>query len=209
LTFVTTISQEAGGGGVGYPALSALNDIDISGGVGLHKGLGMAVHFNGANYSSTVNLAVIVPSPYFFNTSASDAATSATPLERRERALDVSAQYTIPASDRVVVRVFGGPTFFRLTNDMVSDIRYLQAASPLIRVNVVAISGFTHQEVSGTSLGVHAGADLSVFFSRHVGIGGGVRLNHGVVNVIDPLSEKSADLKVGHVEAGGGLRIRL
>jgi hypothetical protein len=92
--------------------------------------------------------------------------------------------------------------------DMVSAIGYDQAASPLIPVNVVAISSYLHQKVNGSAWGFNAGADLSVFFSRHFGVGGIVGVNRGRVTIPEPLSGQNADLTTGHIEVGGGLRMR-
>jgi hypothetical protein len=41
-----------------------------------------------------------------------------------------------------------------------------------------------------------------------VGLGAGVRANSGNASINDPLSGSPADLEVGHVTAGGGLRLR-
>ena len=207
-TFAGTLSQETSALAAAYPKLPAVSDIGISGGVGFQRGIGIAARFSGANYKSTVGLGISVPSPYFFNNSASDASVTKTALERRERSFSVSAVYTIPSSDRARVRIFGGPTYFHVTNDMVSDIEYQQVASSLIRINVVAITGFAHREVSGSTIGFHTGADAAVFFARHVGVGGGLRFATGTVTVAEPLSEVDGDLNVRQVEAGGGLRLR-
>lgn len=191
-----------------YPPLPSLNGIIVGGGVGIVKGLGVSVRLNFLNYTNLIGLAVTVPSPYFFNTVASDATVTASPLERRERGIDISATYSAAVSDRVTVRVFGGPTLFHVDDDMVSGIAYNQTASSLVRINVVNITAFNHNEVSGSTLGFNVGGDVSVFLVRNVGVGGGVRFNRGTVSLIDPLTARSADLNVGSAEFSGGLRLR-
>jgi hypothetical protein len=52
------------------------------------------------------------------------------------------------------------------------------------------------------------GGDFSVFFSRHIGVGAVVRGNRGTVTVAEPLTGTDGALRVGHVEVGGGLRVR-
>jgi hypothetical protein len=83
------------------------------------------------------------------------------------------------------VRVFGGPSFFRLKADMVQDIEFDQAASIFSRANFVSITGYDQIEVEGSGIGFHAGADMSVFFARVVGLGAFARCSRGTVSV-DP-----------------------
>jgi hypothetical protein len=193
-----------------YPALTGVTDLDLSGGFGIRHGLGVGVHFDGATYQSTVGLGVTVPSPYFFNTLATAGAPTATPLERRDRSVDISAVYTVPTlDDRFNVRIFGGPTYFHLANNMVQTIGYYQVAGVFLPINAVAITSFTQREASGSALGLNAGADASWFFTRYVGVGGGVRFNRGTVTLPEPLTGQNVGLRVGHVEFGGGLRLRL
>lgn len=207
-SLTTTIAREIAAAAAVYPKLGSNPALDLSGGVGLVAGLGVAVHFDAQNYTSTVGLGVSIPSPYFFNTPGVAGAPTASTLERKERALDISALYLLPTPSAWAIRIFGGPTYFSLKNQMVNGITYNQIASPLLPINIVTIRSYTSQEVSGSSLGFHVGGDVGFFFTRHVGIGGGARLNRGQVTVTDPLSTKEADLSVGHAVVGGGLRLR-
>ncbi|MEP7309027.1 MAG: hypothetical protein ABJA98_26275 [Acidobacteriota bacterium] len=192
-----------------YPAQTiGINDVGVAGGFGFPHGIGFSLHFDGENYSGPAGLAISIPSPYFLNTSATDARPTTSTLERRERALDIGAEYVMPAPDWLRLRVFGGPTVFYVSNEMVSDIQYNQVASSLIRINVVAINTFTKNEVTAWSVGFHVGTDAALFFSRHVGLGGGVRFNRGTVTVHDTLSNQDAGLRVGHLAFNGGLRLR-
>jgi hypothetical protein len=209
-SFSTPLFRETSAAATAYPVLADVTGASISGGIGIQHGFGVAIHFDAVNYRSTVGLGVTVPSPYFFNTSAIAGGATATPLERQDRSVDISAVYTVPTLEgHLSVRVFGGPTYFHLTNQMVETIRYTQAAGIFIPINAVTVTGFTQREVSGSSWGFNAGADMSWFFTRHVGVGGGLRFNRGAVTVLEPLTVKNADLKVGHAEFGGGLRLRL
>lgn len=207
-THVVTISQEFGGAAAAYPELGDNADLDVSGGVQFGHGIGVGVHFDMQKYESTVGMAISIPSPYFFNLSATDARPTSSTLERRERALDIGAVYSVPTPRSLSVRVFGGPTFFSVKNEMVDVIRYDQIASSLLRVNVVTIRTFETQDVKESAIGFHVGGDVGWFFSRHVGVGGGVRLNRGEIDITEPLSGDDEELQVGHVAAGAGLRLR-
>jgi hypothetical protein len=59
----------------------------------------------------------------------------------------------------LVLRVFGGPSYFRVQQDFVADIRYMQVAPFLSRVNRVDVVGWDGSDkVEGAGWGFHAGA---------------------------------------------------
>jgi hypothetical protein len=207
-TFAKPMYGEVAAVSAAYPKFGGVNDVAISGGFTAVGPLGVAIGFDGQDYSSPVGLGAAIPSPYFYNIHGIAGSVTASPLTRKDRAIDLSAVYSIPLGRSARLRVSGGPTYFHVDADMVSAIGYDQAASALIPVNVVAISSYLHQPVTGSAWGFNAGADLSVFFSRHFGVGGIVGINRGAVTIPEPLSANNAELTTGHVEIGGGLRVR-
>ena len=109
---------------------------------------------------------------------------------------------------KVRVRVFAGPTYFRYSADMVSDINITQSASPYYPANDVEITGYDSVTTEGTGWGFHVGGDVSYFFSRVVGVGGFGRYSYGKVTVSEPMSEIDQEIVVGGFQLGGGLRLR-
>lgn len=209
LTRTFPLFREAAGLGAGYPDLPAFVALGVSGGVAIgSSGFGISVRFGAEHYTHNVALAIVVPSQFFFGNSDSDATFTSSQLERKDRSVDISAQYTFPTNRRFRIRAFGGPTYFHVTNEMVSDIGFSQFDSPILPVNVVVIKTFAQSKVSGSGGGFNVGGDASVFFAEHVGAGGGVRFNAGKVNVNDPLTQTKVELRAGHLEVGGGLRLR-
>ena len=110
-----------------------------------------------------------------------------------------------PTAERFRIRVFGGPTLFRVKQDTFDDIRYVQQFN-LLGTNLVDITTYQSSEEEATGWGFHGGSDVAVFFSRVVGVGGFVRLSSGQVELPDygGLSE----VKVGGLQYGGGLRLK-
>jgi hypothetical protein len=113
-----------------------------------------------------------------------------------------------PNAERLRVRFFGGPSFFHVQQHLVSDIEFLQAASPFFRANDVAITGYEADAVSGNAWGVHGGADVGVFFNQTVGVGGTVRISRANVTLTDPLTDSNVERKAGGVQFGAGLRLK-
>ena len=60
---------------------------------------------------------------------------------------------------------------------------------------------------SASTTGGHVGADIAVYFSDRVGIGGTVRVSRGSVDV-DASDGDTVAIDVGGVQMSGGLRLR-
>lgn len=189
-----------------YPALPDLKGLEAAAGVQLASSFGLGVHVDFADYQSAVGLGVSIPHPYYFNRSGFDADVAA--LERKDRAIDIHATYIAPMPAAVAVRLFVGPTYFYTKQDMVQGILYDQFATIFSTSQIVDIRSAPRETISGSVWGFNAGADVSYFFTRYVGLGGVVRVNHGTLKATDPLSGEDANVALGAVTIGGGVRFR-
>jgi hypothetical protein len=191
-----------------YPALPRATGLLSGAGVRVLGGLGVGVQWIQAKYEYDVGLAANIPHPVLFNRFGSDATLTNERLTRKDNAVDISAVFQVPTRDHWRVRVFGGPTFFKLNQEFVQDIAFSQVFN-LLGTNIIDITNYSSQTVDESTWGFHAGADVGFFFSRHVGVGGGARFNRGTVSLSsEPLSEQPADIKVGGAVVDGGLRLR-
>lgn len=184
-------------------------EFDFGGGVMITPQVGVGISFTGTAHQDVAQLAISVPHPRIFNTLATDTAPTDGKLQRVEGGVNLQVVGVAPLSDRVRLRVFGGPTYFRVQQDMVNSIAYDQAYLVFLPVNSVTITTFDRADkVEGTGWGFHAGADVSMFFTRVVGIGGFARFSRATVALDDPLSGVPVDVKAGGFQAGGGLRLK-
>lgn len=191
-----------------YPSMPRANGIIEGGGVRLFGGLGVGANFSRLKYEYEAGLGISIPHPTVPQRLATDTDVTADPLEREDVAFDISAAYQIPTPDTWRVRVFGGPTFFSLKQEMVQDINYDQAVNAS-GGNAVNITSFVSDTVEESGWGFHAGIDVGYYFSRHVGVGGVFRFNRGTITIpFEPMSEEPADIKMGAAMFGGGLRLR-
>lgn len=204
-TRVITISQEAGGGAVAY-SLPRGGSFDVGGGYMFNPRIGIGVSLAGTAHEDTAGLAISVPHPLYFNSSATDATVTNGKLQRTEGAWHIEAMLVAVQTPRVRVRAFAGPSYFVARQDTVSSIKYDQAYQLFGRGNVVDITSYTTQESEGTGWGLHGGADVSVFFNRVFGVGAIVRVSRGTVEIDD--YGDAHDVKVGGVQFGGGLRLK-
>jgi hypothetical protein len=204
-TRVITISQELGGGAVAYD-LPRGGAFDVGGGYMFNRYAGLGVSLAGTAHEDTAGLAVSVPHPFFFNASATDATVTNGALTRTEGAWHIQAMLVPVQSAHVRVRVFGGPSYFRVEQETVTGIKYDQVYQLFARGNVVDITSYTTQKSVGTAWGFHGGGDVDAFFNRVFGVGFAVRVSRATVKIDD--YGGPADRKAGGVQIGGGLRLK-
>jgi hypothetical protein len=189
-----------------YPKPSTGASFDVGGGYLFTPVIGVGISFTGTAHKDKVGLGASIPHPFFFGESATAGNETAEELTRGEGGVNIQAMFVPLQTPKVTLRVFGGPTYFRYTADMVRDVEYSQTTSG--RNNTIVITGYEFVEVKGSGWGAHIGFDFGYFFSNVVGVGGFVRYSGGSVTVDEPMSEQEQSIKVGGFQTGGGLRLR-
>ena len=186
----------------GFPAY-------VGGGYMLHRSIGIGLSYSRLSRSSVVLLSAAVPDPAFFQAIATDTGDSGRELSRRESAIHMSLAIAPVRSNRMELRLMGGPSFFTLKADMVKTVEYRQTYSAFVPQNAITINGITSGEASGSAFGFHVGADFTYFFSRFVGVAGGVRYGSATVTMdTEPLTNISQEFLVGSTTTFLGLRFR-
>jgi hypothetical protein len=186
-------------------------EFDFGGGVMVTPGFGVGINFAGTAHQDNANLAIRIPHPTFFNTFATDTATTDDTPVRSEGSANIQLMFVSPVSDRVTARLYGGPSYFRLRQDAVSNILYEHDFLILTPVHDVTITRYqttTIEFEDGGGWGFHVGGDVNLFFTRVIGLGWFARYSRGTVEVFEPLSETDARFTMGGFQTGGGLRLR-
>jgi hypothetical protein len=98
-------------------------------------------------------------------------------------------------SSKVQVRLYGGPTYFSVSQDLIN--------SPPHGATTASTSAW----------GYHVGGDFGYFFTKHIGLGGGVRYSGATVTIPDTAARYSSEGQTQDVRVGGtslvfGLRVR-
>ena len=178
---------------------------EFGGGIGLTDRVSV-----GASYAirttNTRDAAVTanVPSPVGTDTFRT-ASGVATGLERSERAFHVQAIWTIPVTVEFDVSIFGGPSFFRVEDDLVESVTTAEVGGNFTQVNITDISV---QSQSNTAVGFNLGIDGRYMFMPHVGVGALLRYTRGSVDLTSPTGEADHKLDVGGLEIAAGLRFK-
>lgn len=163
-------------------------------------GVGFGVDYRQRERSVPVR--ALVPHPYFVDTLRPASFTTA-PLKSREGAVTFSAMLLPPMFGPVKVVAYAGPSVFRVSQFVVTDIT-LDERFPY---DIATISGATTVERKGTFGGYHAGADVSVFFTRSVGVGVGARYSRATIKKFDEDTATTRGI-AGGVATLGGVRFR-
>ena len=186
--------------------------IHVAAGVSVWRNLGIRFGFSQFTRTDDMQLSVSIPHPFFFDRHRRFSQPST--LVQRERSVDVHARWMAHQSERVTLSVFGGPTVYRARIDAAGvqtrEEEYSFEDSP-----VIGIVAFQRRP---TTVGYGVGADLAVFFSRHVGVGWLVRYNRASSTIATAddgffatvLEQRGimTDIRFGGANVAGGLRFR-
>ena len=186
--------------------------IHVGAGVSVWRSLGLRFGFTQFTRNDDMQLSVSIPHPFFFDRHRTFNQPS--DLEQRERSVDVHALWTVHQSDRVAFSVFGGPTVFRCRIHA-AGIQHGGEEYPFEDSPVDGIVAFDRHQFA---LGYGVGADLAVFFSRHVGVGWLGRYSRASTTIALPddgffatvLHQRGLTTSVtfGGAAVSGGLRFR-
>jgi hypothetical protein len=185
-------------------AIDSGSFIDLSGGARVWQNVSVGVAFHQGSTHSEASLAGSIPHPLFVNRPR-PLAVSVTDLKRTERAFHVQIGYMLSLTDRVSVHVLGGPSFYHLGQDVVSDITLNESAN----FATVGATG-TVTERDDSPLGFNIGADVAYTFyqgdTAKVGAGMFVRYSGASADVL--VLQSTVDSDVGGLQVGFGVRTR-
>jgi hypothetical protein len=170
---------------------------DLGALVPIWKQLGVGIAATRFTDSRDITIEGTIPHRFFFNRDRPFSGTA--PGEREEIGVHLDAVYFIPIAPKLQLAVFGGATFFRVKQSVVTDIDYTESYP----FDEVTFTGATVTTEDESKVGFNVGADFAYYFTDIVGVGGIVRYSQAKV----PFS--IGDLDVGGPSFGAGVRIRI
>jgi hypothetical protein len=172
--------------------------VEAGGGVRLWRNL--AVGLDVAWFSKKTGGAVSgqIPHPFFFNR-ARAVSGDASGLARDETAVHLQALWMTPLRRRWQLALAGGPSWFSVAQDLVSDVTVTQTYP--FDTATFDTAATVHRTKS--RIGFNAGADVSYLLRRHVGLGFGITYSHASIPLDDTLT-----VDAGGAHVAGGLRFR-
>lgn len=176
--------------------------IDVAGGTTVWRNLGVGVGVTRFSVAIPTTVTGTVPHPFFFNR-LRPVSGEATGLTREEFAIHVQARGVFPVSSRIQVTVFGGPSFFRVKQGVVTDFTYRDSYP----YDEATFGSAVTSTAKVSKIGFNGGGDIAFFFTRNVGVGATVQFA-GTSVELPAAGGSTREVKVGGGKVGGGLRLR-
>jgi hypothetical protein len=175
---------------------------DVGVGMRVWRNMTLGVGYHQEQNDTDGQLTGSIPSPLFFNRPRTLNETI-TGLNRKEQATHVMIGWVMPFGAKFDVLLSGGPSFFRIEQDAVSNVAIGEGAS-----------SFTTQPTITTSkksqTGFNVGADATYILwqndSVRLGAGGFVRFSKAEVNM--PMISTEQPTEAGGMQFGFGARLR-
>jgi hypothetical protein len=178
---------------------------DVGVGVRVWRNLTVGAAYHQEQNDTEGELTGSIPSPVIFNRPRT-LSQAVTGLERKEKATHLTVGYVLPFNNKFDVMVFGGPSFFRMEQDVVSDVRIGEQGGDFAAV--VANATVTTRKQSKTGYNVGADATYIVWEndSVRVGAGGFVRFSKASMDI--EMLNSSQPTEAGGMQFGFGARLR-
>jgi hypothetical protein len=175
---------------------------DVGGGLRVWRRLAVGAGISRFQKASGGGVSGEIPHPFFFNRPRA-VAGEATGLTRAETAIYVQALWVTPLNRRWQLAVSGGPSLFRVNQDLVGDVTIAQAYP----YDTATYAGAVTERRSTSRIGVNTGVDLTYLFARHVGVGMAATFSHARAHLTSA-SGDPVDVDAGGAHVGGGIRFR-
>ncbi len=184
-----------------YPSTSAVG-FDASGGYRVWRNLAVGAGVTVVSRSTTAAYSGSIPNPLYLNRPNLVSGTFAS--SNSETAINLQAAWGIPVSPKLLVVLFAGPSIFTVKQTVIQPQGLSVSSGYPYDSTTVTVS---IQDMSKTAFGFGAGADVSYYFSKTVGVGGMIRFARATADV--PVNgQPSVGVPAGGFQIGGGLRIR-
>ena len=175
---------------------------DATGGVRVWRGLAIGVGVSMFDTDSSATVTARFPHPFYFDRHR-QVDGSAAGLTRREIGIHVQATWIVPVTDWLDVAVFGGPTFFTVDQDLVTEVM----SEDTYPFDTASFTGVTTGSESESANGFNVGVDVGFYFSKNVGVGGMARFSRATVD-FNSVNGGIVSMDAGGLQLGGGLRVR-
>jgi Outer membrane protein beta-barrel domain len=191
---------ETGSTDVDYPVQGGFI-FDAGAGYRFWKNLAAGVSVSYFTRDGAASTTSSVPHPFFFN-QPREVTGEATGVKRSETAVHVQVMYLINLGERLRLVVSGGPSFFSVEQDLVTEVTVTEAYP----FDTATFASAQKTLAKGSAPTFNVGADVVWMLNRRFGVGGLVRFSRASVD-LDAPGNRTIPVDAGGVYAGGGIRI--
>ncbi len=154
---------------------------DAGAGVRLWKNLAAGVSVSYFTRDVAAGTTSSFPHPFFFNRPR-DVTGDAAGVNRSETAVHVQAMYLVNPGGRLRLVLSGGPSFFGVQQDLVTEVTITESYP----FDTAAFASATTSREQGSAVTFNAGADVMWMLTTRFGVGGLVRYAHATVDLDAP-----------------------
>ncbi len=191
---------ETGSTDVDYPVQGGFI-FDAGAGYRFWKNLAGGVSVSYFTRDDVASTTTSVPHPFFFN-QPREVTGDATGVKRSETAVHVQAMYLIKSGRRLRLVLSGGPSFFNVEQDLVTEVTVTET----FPYDTAAFGAAQKSRKKGSAVAFNVGADVMWMLNRTLGVGGLVRFSRASVD-LDATANRTISVDAGGVYAGGGIRL--
>lgn len=179
---------------------------DVGIGFRVWRNASVGVSYHQEQNTADINLTGSVPHPIFFNQPRSFTVTTGEGAFRKEKATHLQFGWMLPFGDKLDVLLFGGPSWFRLEQPTVDEVRIADQSSPFLQVTVNPTVVIRKK----SPVGFNAGADATyiVWQNDSVRVGAGFFVRYALAKTTVLLLSTEQETEVGGVQIGFGGRLR-
>jgi hypothetical protein len=179
-------------------------EILIDGGVRIRvaRRLGVGAELSTVFRDKPADVSAAVSHPFFFNRPRRVTGTAS--LKRQELALHLEASYIVHTTRRVEIAAVGGPSMFRVAQNLVTDVAY-RDAFPFDTATFVSAPS---TRVTKSATGFNVGADVTWRLSRRFGLGAVGRYTRASASFA-AAPGNATTIRFGGAQVGGGVRVGL
>ena len=197
--FTFDLNQETGSTDVDYPGDGGFI-FDAGGGYRLVKNFGVGASVSYFTHEGTAQSTSSFPHPFFFNQPREVAGE--TGVTRTETAIHIQAMYLWDPAGPVRLVLSGGPSFFTVEQEIISEVR-INESFPF---DTATYASAESRREKGSAPAFNVGADVFWMFTPQFGAGGLFRFSRASVD-LDTADNRTLSVDAGGVYVGGGLRI--
>jgi hypothetical protein len=197
--FTYTLNAEEATTEATYPSKAGIQ-FDAGAGMHMTRRLGVAVHVSRSSSAGNARTSSQLPHPLLDNQDR-QVEGDARDLSRDETAAHVQLYY-FRKSGRWLIRLAGGPSYFRVAQQVVTGIT-VDEEYPF---DTATFRSATTARARGSAPGFNAGVDLSRMLTRRLAANAMVRFSRGTLDV-DAGNARRVATKAGGAQAGAGIRV--
>lgn len=180
--------------------------IDFSVGARVWRNVSVGLAFNSVSSTNDATLSGSIPHPLFAGQPRTFT-QSVRGLKRTEGAIHLQFGYMWVLNEKIDVHIYGGPTFFRVSQDVVDSVEIGEQGSPYTSVVVQPTVAKQKDSPVGGHFGVDGTYQLYTIDKIKLGVGGFFRWAGGTAT-IKMLEGGDVKSDVGGAQGGVGLRVR-